>query len=106
MILSSPHKFIVFKESQAKAVNLLLEQNLRSPFAEHLVTAIVVPENCAHGLPYRVEGVDFEELLFRKLVANVLVVSSKVEAESQQSTFGLVSNLAGQPTFPLWRLQT
>lgn len=72
----------IFEEQQSEE-NLLLEQDLRSTLAEHSVAAVVVLQYCTHGLSHRVKGVDLKQLLLWYFIADVLVVSPKVEAKSQ-----------------------
>lgn len=70
-------------ENQQREGNLLLQQDLRSPLAKHSVAAVVVSQHCAHGLPHGVEGIDLEQFLLGHFVADALVVSPEVQAESQ-----------------------
>ena len=80
---SCDHHVTEHRAVWAAAVDLLPEQDLRGPLAEHSVAAIVVPQHGAHGLPHGVEGVDLEQFLLWVFVADGLVVSVQVEGESQ-----------------------
>lgn len=73
----------------------LAQHNLRGALAEHAEAPFRLPDDRAHGLAHRVEGVHLEELLLRYLTANCLVVLLQVYDKAQQPALCLVAYLPG-----------
>lgn len=83
----------------------LFEDDLRGSLAVHAEVSIRQLDNCAHGFPDRVEGVDFIKLLLRDLVSYWLVIPLQVQYQSQQAAFCLVAHLLRQTAFLIWGLE-
>lgn len=83
----------------------LFEDDLRGSLAVHAEAPIRQFDDSAHGLPDRVEGVDFVKLLLRDLVSYWLVIPLQVQDQSQQATLCLVAHLLRQTAFLIWGLE-
>lgn len=83
----------------------LFEDDLRGSLAVHAEVPIRQFDDSAHGLPGRVESVDFVKLLFWDLVSYWLVVPLQVQDQSQQATLCLVAHLLRQTAFLIWGLE-
>lgn len=83
----------------------LFEHDLRGSLAVHAEVAIRQFDDSAHGLPDRVEGVDFVKLLLWDLVSYWLVIPLQVQDQSQQTALCLVAHLLRQTAFLIWGLE-
>ncbi|KAF3856131.1 hypothetical protein F7725_016854 [Dissostichus mawsoni] len=83
----------------------LFEDDLRGSLAVHAEAPIRQFDDSAHGLPDRVEGVDFVKLLLWDLVSDWLVIPFQVQEKSQQAALCLVANLLRQTAFLIWGLE-
>lgn len=92
--------FILISKSDS-----LFEDNLRGSFAVHAEAPIRQLDDSAHGLPDRVEGVDFVKLLLWDLVPYWLVIPLQVQDQSQQAALCFVAHLLRETAFLIWRLK-
>lgn len=84
----------------------LFQDDLRGSFAVHTEVPIGQFDDGAHGLPDRVEGVDFVELLLWYLVSYCLIIPLQLQNQSQQAALRLVAHLLRQTAFLIWGLET
>lgn len=83
----------------------LFEDDLGGSLAVHAEAPIRQFDDSAHGLPDRVEGVDFVKLLLWDLVSYWLVIPLQVQDQSQQAALCLVAHLLWQTAFLIWGLE-
>lgn len=83
----------------------LFKDDLRGSLAVHAEAPIRQFDDSAHGLPDRVEGVNFVELLFWELISYWLVIPLQVQDQSQKATFCLVAHLFRQTAFLICGLE-
>lgn len=83
----------------------LFQNYLRGSFAVESEVSIRHLHHSAHGLAYRVESVDFVDLLLWDLFSHRGIVSLQVQQEAQQTTLCLITNLLGQTPFHIRRLK-
>lgn len=84
---------------------LLLEDDLGGSLAVHAEAAVGQFDHRAHGLPDRVEGVNFVELLLGDEAPDGLIILLQIQDKPQEATLRLIAHLARQPALFFWWLQ-